>query len=378
LLNLAVVLTMIIVTGIGLVVWHSWAARALGLGATASFGLLYWQVAHTAQSQRRLYLYFALQTMLTLGLLALSYPSDPHYILLIILAIEAMLVLPLWPALVSVAVFHIAGFVGPFLRIGAEAILENVFNVAAFALTGAFGYTLRQAELARRRNEQLVEELRAAQHQLKDLAVDEERNRLARELHDSVKQQVFAIGMQLGAARASLDEQAEAYAHVAEAERLARLAGQELSALIRELRPPALEHRTLAATLQAHVEDWSRQSHIPASVRVTGEAALSPAGEAALLRVSQEALANVARHSQATAVEVSLAYAGAPNDGAGRPSATLTVADNGRGFELPGVARGVGLDSMRERMEALGGRLTVESTPGAGTRVVAQIEAKDD
>jgi two-component system, NarL family, sensor histidine kinase LiaS len=182
----------------------------------------------------------------------------------------------------------------------------------------------------------------------------------------------------LGAARTALDEQAEAYPHVAEAERLARQAGQELSAIIRELRPAALAQGTLAAALRTHVEDWSRQSEIAANMRATGEGPLTPAAEAALLRVAQEALANLARHSQATQVEVGLEFAAEQNGEASTRSTMLTVADNGQGFEWTGLARGVGLDSMRERMEALGGQLTVESQPGAGTRVVARIEANND
>jgi signal transduction histidine kinase len=345
---------------------------------TVAFGVLFWHVARTAYSERRLYLYFAIQSALAIGLLALAWPRDPHYILLIILTIQAMLILPLRPALVWVAIFYLSSGVGEYLRRGPEALVEIIYNVAAFALTGVFGYTVRQAELARGRNEQLLEELRAAQRQVQELAVVEERNRLARDLHDSVKQQVFAIGMQLGAARASLDPQAEAYTHVVEAERLARQAGQELTVLIRQLRPAALEHKTLAATLQDMAGEWSRQANIPVRVRLEGDAAPARSGEEALLRVAQEALANAARHSRATAVEISLVTEAAPGAGSPARATTLTIADNGRGFDRSSIARGVGLDSMRERLEALGGRLTVESTPGAGTRVVARLEINHD
>jgi signal transduction histidine kinase len=372
LLKWTVYLTVALLVVIALDIWSDWGARALAIAATVAFGLLYQHVGQTMYSQRGLYVYFAIQLALAGGLLAAAWPRDPHYILFIILCIQALLILPLRPALVWAGLAYLVVTVGVFWGSGTGSIVESIYNIAAFALTGAFGYTIRQAELARRRNEQLVEELRAAQRQLKELAVDEERNRLARELHDSVKQQVFAIGMQLGAARASLDEGAEAYAHVAEAEKLTRQAAQELTLLIRELRPPGLRHQTLAATLQAQVDDWSRQSGIAANVRLTGEAALPPAAEAALLRVAQEALSNVARHSQATAVEINLEHTGRTQDSAG--ATTLTIQDNGHGFEMTGVALGVGLDSMRERMEALGGELTMDSQPGAGARVAARIE----
>jgi len=84
------------------------------------------------------------------------------------------------------------------------------------------------------------------------------------------------------------------------------------------------------------------------------------------VRVTQEALANVARHSHATAVTLDLELAAG--------AATLTISDNGCGFDASAISRGVGLDSMRERLEALGGRLSVNSRPSAGTTIEARYE----
>jgi NarL family two-component system sensor histidine kinase LiaS len=97
----------------------------------------------------------------------------------------------------------------------------------------------------------------------------EERNRLARELHDSVKQQVFAISMQLSAARTTLSESDQAFPSVVEAERLAQQAGAELTILINALRPPGLESRTLPVAIQEYAKEWSRQSKIGTEVQVT-------------------------------------------------------------------------------------------------------------
>ncbi len=226
---------------------------------------------------------------------------------------------------------------------------------------------MRETEIARHHNQQLVEQLWAAQRQVQDLAVAEERNRLARDLHDSVKQQVFATIMQLGAARVLLDRDAgAAREHLLEAEQLAQRSGAELSMLIHELRPLALGDKGLAAAIEAYAADWSRQSNIKPDVRVRGDRALAPAAEYALVLVTHEALANVARHSHASSVIVDLDL------GAG--AATLTIADNGGGFDPSVVSRGVGLSSMRERLEALGGQLRVESQPGRGTTIVARCE----
>lgn len=217
----------------------------------------------------------------------------------------------------------------------------------------------------------MAEELQNLLQARQELATLEERNRLARELHDSVKQQVFATGMQVGAARTLLEQNPQAAkTNLAEAERLVQQAQQELTILIGELRPAALEGKGLAMALRDYVADWSRQSHIAADVRIRGERPLPLTLEQALFRVVQEALANVARHSRATVVEVYLAWAG--------DEVKLTVADNGQGFNAAvRDGKGLGLRSMRERVEGLGGRLIVESKPGAGTRVVAQVSGTD-
>jgi NarL family two-component system sensor histidine kinase LiaS len=221
-------------------------------------------------------------------------------------------------------------------------------------------------QLARRLN-QMAEQLQNLLETRQELATLEERNRLARELHDSVKQQVFATAMQVGAARALLDQNPEASKeNLAEAEQLVRQAQQELTSLIRELRPAALEGKGLATALRDCVTDWSRQSHIPAEVRVRGERHLPLPLEQALFRVVQEALTNIARHSGAKSVEVDLVWKW--------NEVSLTVSDNGRGFNTAAAnGKGLGLQSMRERVEALGGHLEVKSKPGSGTQVIARL-----
>ncbi len=222
-------------------------------------------------------------------------------------------------------------------------------------------------QLARHLNHMAVE-LQGMIETRQELATLEERNRLARELHDSVKQQVFATAMQVGAARALIEQDPTASKEsLAEAEQLVRQAQQELTTLIRELRPAALEGKGLATALRDCVSDWSRQSHIAAEVRVRGERPLPLPLEQALFRVAQEALTNISRHSGATTVEVDLVWTG--------NEVMLAVSDDGQGFNPAARnGKGLGLQSMRERVEALGGRLDVSSTPGKGTQVVAHLK----
>jgi NarL family two-component system sensor histidine kinase LiaS len=153
---------------------------------------------------------------------------------------------------------------------------------------------------------------------------------------------------------------------LAEAEQLVRQAQQELTTLIQELRPAALESKGLATALRDYVADWSRQSNISVEVRVQGERSLPLVVEQTLFRVAQEALANVARHGEAATARVYLVW-----DGNG---VTLTVSDDGQGFNMAAMnGKGMGLQSMRERVEALGGRLAVDSKPKVGTEVTAQL-----
>ena len=208
----------------------------------------------------------------------------------------------------------------------------------------------------------MAAELKTLMQTRGELATLETRNRFARDLHDSVKQQIFATSLQVAAARALIQEdKGAAEAHLAQAEELVRGTQKELNVLIHEMRPAALEGKGLASALREYAAAWSRGSEIPAEVRVQGERETPLEVEQTLFRVAQEALANIARHSGAKRAEVDLAY--------GPDALTLRVSDDGHGFD-PGKANGgFGLRSMGERMEGLGGYVDVESAPGVGTRV---------
>ena len=194
-----------------------------------------------------------------------------------------------------------------------------------------------------------------------ELATLEARNRFARDLHDSVKQQVYATSLQVDTARALIHSEDKADAHLVKAKDLLRGAQKELNVLIHEMRPAALEGKGLAGALRDYAADWSRGSEIPVEVRVRGEREVPLEVEQALFRVAQEALANVARHSKAKNVEIDLDY--------DADDLTLCVSDDGRGFDLLAPGKGFGLKSMRERLTRLDGRAEVESAPGSGTRV---------
>jgi NarL family two-component system sensor histidine kinase LiaS len=189
----------------------------------------------------------------------------------------------------------------------------------------------------------------------------EERNRLARDLHDSIKQNAFATALLVGAARAHLPpDSLPAQTYLAEAEALAEQTRQELTELIRELRPARLEDKGLAVVLREYADDWSRRMGIPVAMQIQGTRVIALDVEEALLRVTQEALANTARHSGAARVSILLIW--------DADQVRLSVSDDGGGFDVGRASgRGVGLASMRERVAAHGGSLHIASAPGTTT-----------
>ena len=201
-----------------------------------------------------------------------------------------------------------------------------------------------------------------------ELAMLEERNRLARDLHDTVKQQTFATLMQVRAAKNLLAaEPATARQRLDEAEDLIKASQQELSLMIAELRPAALEGQGLVEALETYLGTWSKHACIPADFRTQNGRRLPLEIELTLYRVAQEALANVARHSRASTVTVSLVFA--------QRQVILSVADNGVGFNV-GMKQslGFGLQSMRDRLASSGGTLSIESSTEKGTTVTATIK----
>jgi len=212
----------------------------------------------------------------------------------------------------------------------------------------------------------MAEQLQNLMQTKEELATLQERNRLARDLHDSVKQQVFATSMQVGAAQASLDHDPQAAkGYLAEADQLSRQAQKELTSLIHELRPVSLGDQPLPAALKAYTVDWARQNEIDADITLQGERNLPLALEQTLFRVAQETLANIARHSRATNVEVQLVCE--------REEIVLSITDNGVGFDQDSArGKGVGLRSMAERIAAVDGELNIDSARGRGTRIVAK------
>jgi signal transduction histidine kinase len=200
-------------------------------------------------------------------------------------------------------------------------------------------------------------------------AVVEERERLARELHDSVTQSLYSVTLLAEAGRelARSQETARAAHHLSRIGEIAQQALKEMRLMVHELRPPTLEREGLVGALRQRLETVEGRAGVKARLLAEELVELPAPTEEELYRVAQEALNNALKHAAATSVVVRV------RERNGRVE--LEVADNGAGFDPTGVRDrgGMGLISMRERAERLGGALTVRSIPGKGTTVKVSV-----
>lgn len=200
-------------------------------------------------------------------------------------------------------------------------------------------------------------------------AGEQERARLARELHDSVAQALYGITLGAKTARATLErDPARTLQSLDYTIRLAEGGVSEMKALLFSLRPDALEEGGLIAALTQHAHALEARHGLQVHAELRREPDLAPDVQAAAYRVAQEALHNVVKHARAAQVWVSLVQDG--------PQVTLTVRDDGRGFDPQAQGRGtLGQRSMRERAAGAGGHLHVQSAPGEGTAVTLTLPA---
>jgi two-component system sensor histidine kinase UhpB len=199
-------------------------------------------------------------------------------------------------------------------------------------------------------------------------AQEEERARVARDLHDEVNQSLTGLLLRLEAVREAAPPALAA--EVDETKALANRAMRELLTLARQLRPTALDDLGLAAAVGGQVDQVARPG-LEARLTTDGNFSdLDPDVQLVVYRVAQEAITNAARHSDAGTIAVALRRS---EDGV-----ALEVADDGRGFAFEQSERGLGIAGMRERALLIGAELTIESRPGAGTTVRLEVEPLPD
>jgi signal transduction histidine kinase len=204
-----------------------------------------------------------------------------------------------------------------------------------------------------------------------DSAAQQERNRLARELHDSIKQQIFSISMGAAAAEARWEaDPPGAREALADVRRSAQEAMAEMNALLQQLSPAPLEKVGLVQALRDQCEALGYRTDAEVTVGfgpLPGDDRLPGGAQESIFRIAQEAFSNVARHARADHVRL---YLGQRE--AGGPLA-LEIEDDGQGFDVDAARGGMGLENIGERASALGGALALESAPGCGTALRVAI-----
>jgi signal transduction histidine kinase len=261
----------------------------------------------------------------------------------------------------------ICSFMHVPIKIGGQVF--GVFNVN-YAKPRAFSDGELRLCLALAQRAALAIENARLYEQARQVATLEERQRLARELHDSVTQALYGVTLYAEAAARLLSsgEVGLAADHLRELRDTAQEALREMRLLIFELRPPVLRTQGLAAALQARLEAVEGRAGLETEFKVEGEGRLPLEIEEELYRIAQEALNNALKHAQAHSISVSLRR--------DQRTVILEIADDGIGFD-PTNAQGhggLGLRGMEERAAQLGGRLTVRSRPGEGTTIRVEVD----
>ena len=265
---------------------------------------------------------------------------------------------------------------GPAVQILVAALMTTIGVFLYFWQTGdgyrPGGWSLFTSILSRRDARPSADDLRSEYEQrIRETAGQEERNRLARDLHDSIKQQVFVIQTAAATAEArfSTDRTGTAQA-IAQIRSAAREAMVELEAMLDQLRAAPLENTGLVEALKKQSEALGFRTGATVAFApgpLPPNDALPPGAQQAVFRIAQEALANVGRHARASKVGVSI---GSTDDG----NLRLTIEDDGAGFDPAEAPCGMGLSNMRERATEVGGAIAFDSRPG-GTTVRLVIPA---
>jgi signal transduction histidine kinase len=347
--------------------------RAIALIVTAVLycviGVLGFEWVERREDHKWFLLYFAVQVALASGAIWISPIFSALWLMVLPLVSHAVMVYSLrWtPVIIVVA---IGVFVLPSgILVGDEDATGTLLGLVSGVLfVIVFTRVLVQALASRQEIQRLADRLEALNQQLREyavqaeeLATSKERNRLAREIHDSLGHYLTVINVQLEAARAVLDSDRDAaFQALEKAQSLAKDGLSEVRRSVAALRASPMQDRPLPSAIEGLLEEC-RAAGIQSELQVSGEVRELPAQiEHALYRVTQEGLTNVRRHARASSVKVKLDY-----DAAG--GVALIISDNGVGVDLENLEEGFGLFGLRERVHMLNGRVTLQSTEPKGS-----------
>jgi signal transduction histidine kinase len=368
LLNLTVYLIVAIMVGISYISLPNWLSKAIVGALCIAFGLVHAFGFRLVTTPRRLAVYFVAQIIIVLALMVLASPSDVFNLFFYILGLIAVMILPSRAALAWIVGFYLLDSLSALWSRGAGGIIAVLFYGAAFMLTAAIGYALRQTEIARLKNEELLEELESTQHQLQEMAVAEERARMAREMHDSLGHRLTVGIVQLEGAQRLIPS---------DPERAARMIGTmrdemkealaELRRTVTALRAPITDDHPLDIALSELTQTFQQNTGILTHFSVSpGFPGVPETYRLALYRAAQEALTNIQRHARADNAWLFL--------GADDQKITLVMDDDGKGMDVQSEnSAGSGLLGLRERATQLGGEMRLAERPGGGTQLIFTV-----
>lgn len=331
----------------------------------------------TKDSPLRGHFYLIFQTSLVIIASLLYYELDFFALLYVPLVGQAAYIFPQRTAVTWLVILLLATFVGQIQQFGWPEGLPFIFLYsAALLFVAAFSILSLQAEASRQKSEALLAELQEAHQQLQtyagqaeELAVVTERNRLARELHDSIAQTLYGLSLQseVASRRLAAGRLEQVAEYLKEFRLQTQQTLQETRLMIYELRPPILEQVGLAAALTSRLDAVERRGGLTVEAKLEEIPNLPAEMEVGLYRIAQEALNNALKHAQASQIRLALAQRS--------EAILLEITDDGLGFEPAAAAQsgGYGLNGMRERANQLGGSLDIASAPGQGTAVSVEV-----
>lgn len=380
LLNIAAYVTLIMVAFLVLREMTAGADRWLATGLFILFGILQAFYPRLEHHPRYVHLYLAAQTavILTIYNLEPSASLDIHT-LFFVLSAEAMLFLPALTGMLWIVALTVLTFVGALDIIGWTKAISLLPSLGGYAFFGTFGAALRQANEARQASDRLLGELQVAHQQLQayafqaqQLAVADERNRLAREMHDSLGHSLTVAVVQLEGAQRLIPTEPERAAQMISSMRAQLKAGLgELRQTLAGLRAreaeetvPALE--SLAAAVAQLVETFQQATNLTIHLNLPPDLPQLPMSHRlALYRTIQECLTNVQRHAVASQAWLTINVTD--------ELITLVVADNGRGIPDETPDGRFGLMGLQERATQLGGHLYLETHASGGAQIRLQL-----
>ncbi len=345
--------------------------KIVGIVLLTIFTILYTLMPSQDSPAWKQHTYLAVMTAIVAVLLGMKPNLGVFPMLFFVLSPAAMMIFPHRMGMVWIGIFTLVTGVVFFLFMQPwDALMTLLPYAAGYGFFGAFARALANAEDARKESQRLFVELQAAHRQLQDyaaraeeLAVAEERNRLAREMHDTLGHRLTVASVQLEGAQRLIPQNPErASTMISTVREQVRQALGELRATVATLREPLEADLSISTALQRLVASFCEATQMSVQLDLPAKLpALSHAQRLAFYRAAQEALTNAQRHSGAQRVWIELA----PRE----ECIALTVSDDGVGFPADPKEAAFGLNGMRERATHLGGELHLESRQGGGAQV---------